>query len=322
MGLLQPDGLWPPDIELVREQLDELLHVRKAAGRELTLSVICKGVGLSPKSAALISDFLHHKERGDVAGLGEKLHNFVQQERARDTDKLPDIPFCETEQAARIMEAVAYAHKFLQFTAVIAPSGCSKTTTITELKRRDATLIVLKVNPNTGANGLLRMLCSAIGELPTGLGAACYEKARKRLTNSRRCILVDNAHWLPVKAIHTLCALQEEAQIGVVICGIPTLKKWIEIGGDEELEQIASRVDGQTWIAPKFSEDDVILLLKSVLKSDDQVEAVLAYLKEDPQRLSSARRLTNALKKAVKLCEKKKVPVTAEILKRVFARAA
>lgn len=317
-SILQENGLWPREIELICEQFDRLLAQRKQQGRPLSLAAIGKSVDRSP---SMISDFLNHKERGDVGGLAERIKNFLDLEQARETSKQITIPFCETQQARGITEAVNYAHRYGEMTAVICKSGDGKSRTLEELQRRDRTLIIVNANVMMSPQGLMRELCEAIRQPSTGLGMACLKRVRAILTDSGRCLIVDEAHDLQLKALHILRSLHNDTHIGLVLCGISTMRKWLT-GHNDELEQIARRVAGNIWNVPDFGEDDAMLMLRATMQNEAQVEEALEFLRQEPRSLSSAGRLAIALRKAVRFAEKKKTKITVELLKRAFKEAA
>jgi DNA transposition AAA+ family ATPase len=317
-SILQPNGLWPREIELICEQFDRLLAQRKQQGRPLSLAKVAQAVD---RSASMLSDFVNHKERGDVAGLAERIKNFLELEQSRDQSRAVTIPFCDTQQAKAITQAVHTAHRFGEMVAVVCKSGDGKSRTLEELQSRDRTLIIVNANVMMGPQGLMRDICEAIRQPITGLGIACYKRARSILTDSGRCLIVDDAHDLQLKALHILRSFQNDTRIGLVLCGISTMRKWLT-GHNDEMEQIARRVAGNIWTVPEFGEDDALLMLRATMPNEAQVEAALEFLRQEPRSLSSAGRLAVALRKAVRLAEKKKAHVTVELLKRILKEAA
>jgi DNA transposition AAA+ family ATPase len=317
MSVLLPNGFWPAPIEFVRDELAKLIASRKERGRPLSMRAIEKSIG---RSASMVSDFLNHKARGDVLEFVERLKQFLEVEHARESNKLLNIPFCETQQAQALMQAVEVAHRWQRMAAVLLPSGCGKTRTIHELQRRDRTLLVVRTNVMMGPHGLLRAICEESMEPSSGLGSACYKRALAKLRDSGRCLIIDDAHDLSLKALHVVRSFQEDSGIGLVLCGITTLKRYLT-GYTDELEQLASRLEGRIWTPPSFGEDDILLLLKACM-DEDQVDTALEVLRQDPRAMTNARRLVSALEIAHKSAEKKKSKVTVEFLRRALKDAA
>lgn len=310
-------GLYPPDIELVRERLLRLQTAREAQGRKLSLTQIGHAVD---RSAATISNFLHRKDLGNVQELAARLAAYVDREEAKDAGGLLKIPFVETRQAAVTFEALQFASRFGRLVAVVGPPGLGKSRTIAEAVRRDPSLIVLQASGILGASGVLQELCEALRETDRGLLRALQKRIRARLTGSGRCVIVDDAHTLGFRALDTLRTIYDQTGVGMVLVGIRALRRSL-CGVSEELEQLASRVAGRIWELPELNEADLALLLGACMRESD-VEAALELLGRDPQVLSSARRACNVLEIAGKVAEKGGGPVTLAHLKAALKLAA
>ncbi len=299
MAVLLPNGLYPPEIELVVEQVRKLINRCERAGKKLSFAHLAAGIG---KSASTVSNFLNHKDSGNVDDTAARLKAYVERELARLDGGLPSIPFCETRQARKMMDAVAFAHRYRRMVAVIAPSGLGKSRTIEELRRRDPSILAIRASVIHGASGILKDLCDELQLPDTGLLRALYKRIKARLAGSSRCLIVDDAHDLSLHSLHFLRTLFDDLDIGVVLVGITTLRRWLT-GTNDELEQLASRVSGRIWELPEFTEQDVRLLLEAVMAKPD-VDAALSLFKQDPRTLVSARRVAYALETAGRASEK------------------
>jgi DNA transposition AAA+ family ATPase len=296
---MQPSGLYPHEIELVRERLLRLMEKRDTQGRPLSLKQMGLAVDRSP---ATLSNFLHRKDRGDIQDLAERLKAYLDREEAKDAGGLLEVPFVETRQALALMEAVQFAHRYSRMGAVVGGPGFGKSRTIAELVARDKSLIVMQASCVLGVSGVLQELCSEIRESEKGLLRALQKRIKARLAGSGRCIIVDDAHTLTFRALDVLRTIYDQTKIGMVLVGIRALKRQL-VGTSEELEQLASRVSGRIWELPDFNEADLALLLEAVVRPDD-LEAAMDLIKRDPQTQGSARRVCNALEIAGKLAER------------------
>jgi DNA transposition AAA+ family ATPase len=309
--------LYSPDIEFIRERVLKLIDHREAKGRPLTQSDIARAVGMS---AATVSNFLNHKDLGDVPKIAVALKAYVEREESKDDGGLIKVPFVETRQAKTMAKAIDFCHRFGRMGAVLGGSGFGKSRAIEEAVRLDPSLIVLHGWNRLGSSGVLQDLCEAIKVSDKGLLRALMKRIKARLTQSERCLIVDDAHTLAFGALDTLRHIYDQTGVGVLLVGIGSLRRHL-IGSSEETEQIASRVSGRLWEMPDITEDDVRLILGGVLPDPDTDQA-MELLKRDPQLLSSARRLGNFIEIAGVLSKKNNGRMTVEHIRQAMRLAA
>jgi len=309
--------LYPPEIELIVERLMRLQDARAAKGRTLSQSDIALGIGMSPAS---VSNFLHHKDVGDYHSIAKALKAYVEREELKDEGGLLKIPFAETRQARKLLEAYTFSLQFNRLVAVVGGAGFGKTRSIQELQHRDRSLIVVTAWSRLGASGVLQELCEAIKVSDKGLLRALMKRLKHRLTGSGRCLIIDDAHTLSFGALDVLRYVYDQTGIGMVLVGIHALRRHL-IGTDEQTEQLASRVAGRIWELPEIHADDVQKILAGTM-SDREVEAAMKLLGRDEQLISSPRRLGNVLEVAGALAHKAKSPLTIEHLTKALKVAA
>lgn len=283
-------SLYHHDVELTRERLVDLMVRREGKGKILSQADVARGIGMSP---ATISNFLNHKEVGDLDKLAASLKAYVEREEARDEGTLLKLPFVETRQAKAVMKAVGFCHKFGQLAALIGGSGWGKTRTIQEIVNRDRSIILLDAW-HVGDKAILQMLCEALRVHETGGKTALMKRILARLANSGRCIIVDEAHTLPFGSLDALRHVYDMTGVGMLLVGISELKRHLT-GTSEKFEQLASRVSGRITDLPAIMESDLVQILRAVLRESD-IEPVMNMLRQDPLLLTSVRRMTNFLK--------------------------
>jgi len=291
-------GLFPPHLELIRERLIKLVEKREAKGRPLSLKQIGMGIDYS---AGAISNFLHRKDIGNVEEIGARIKTYLDREETKETAGLLHVPFVETRQAKKVLQAVQFAQQYGRLVALIGGPGLGKTRSIQQALEADKTAILIQASGIMGPSGVLQDLCDAIGESSTGKLVACLKRIRARLSGSGRCIIVDDAHCLSYKALDVLRTIYDQTGCGVVLAGIKGLKRLLT-GTSEEYEQLASRVSGRIFELPEFNESDLALLLEAIVHPSDH-EAVMELLGADPRTAGSPRRACNVLEVAGRLAE-------------------
>ena len=310
-------GLYSPDIELIRERLLHLLDRRNQQGRPLSQNEVAKSLGVS---AASMSNFVNHRDVGDVAKLAVGLKAFVEREEAKDEASLLKLPFVHTRQAKEMMRAIQFCHRFGRMAAVLGGSGWGKSRAIQEVVTQDPKIIVLKAWNRMGASGVLQDLCETLTVSESGLLRALMKRIKARLTGSGRCIIVDDAHTLSFGALDVLRHIYDETGVGMLLVGIDKLKRYL-VGTSDELEQIASRVSGRIWQLPEIRESDLVLILRAVMR-ESEVETALKMLRGDPQLLGSVRRMSNFLEIAGALAQKSGGVLTMDHLRQALKHAA
>lgn len=290
--------LFPPHLELIRERTLKLVEKREAKGRPLSLKQIGMGIDYS---AGAISNFLHRKDIGNVEEIGARLKTYLDREEAKDDAGLMHIPFVETRQAKKVLQAVQFAQQYGRLVAVIGGPGQGKTRSFRQALEADKTAILLRANCVMGPSGVLQELCDEIGESSTGKLVACLKRIRARLSGSGRCIIIDDAHELSEKAFGILRTIYDQTGCGMVLGGIKGLER-ILTGTNEVYEQLASRVSGRIFKLPEFNEADLALLTEVAVSPGDH-EAVMALLGDDPRTAGSPRRACNVLEVAGRLAE-------------------
>jgi len=313
--------LYTPEIELIRERVLRLQDHRAEKGRPLSQGDIALAIGMS---AATVSHFLNHKEQGDVEKVAGLLKHLVEREEVRDESGLVKIPFVETRQAKKFVEAYTFCHQYGRMAAVLGGSGFGKSRTIAELVARDRSLIVIRAWGQLGASGVVQDLCEAIRVSERGLQRALMKRIKARLCPGGRpvgrCLIIDDAHTLRFAALDALRYIYDETSIGLLLVGIHALRRHL-VGISEETEQLASRVSGRIWELPEVSERDVEKILRAVMHERD-VEAAMAMLHKDPQLLASHRRTGNFLEIAGSFAKKGNGTITLDHLRQAMRIAA
>ncbi|MDT7040836.1 AAA family ATPase [Candidatus Nitronereus thalassa] len=294
-------GLYTPEIELVLEQGRKLLDQRSAEGRALSYGKIAKDLGMS---AASVSNFFNRKQVGDVKKLADLLKHFIERERARDEASLLTVPFTDTRQAKKMMQALQFAHQYHRLVAVVSPPGTGKSTTVQEAQRRDPSIVRVHAANFFGPTATLQEMCEELREPQTGTSRALMKRIRAKLKGTGRLLVIDDAHKLRPNALDTVQTVYDQTGIGIVLFGTRELKR-ILTAIDERSEQMASRVAGRIWEIPEVDRNDLALILGAVMP-EDHVEEALHLLEDDPSTLTSPRRLGNVIEIAGRLAQKHK----------------
>jgi len=312
--------IYPPELELIVERLERLRDDRASKGRSLTYDAIGQSIGVS---AATVSNFINHKdpENSKLRELAQTLKVYIDREVLKDSAGMMKLPFAETRQAGTLVRAYQYALQFNRLVVVIGHSGFGKSRTIEELRARDASLIKVVAWGQMGASGLLKELCGAVKESERGLQTALMKRLRYRLKDSGRVVIIDDAHTLKFAALDTLRYLYDQTGVGMMLVGIPSLKRHL-IATNDETEQLASRVSGgRIFEMPDLNEHDVRKILDVAMPARE-AERAFALMAHDEQLMSSARRVGNILEMASVYAKKNEGKMLFEHVEKAVRAAA
>jgi hypothetical protein len=310
--------LYDRNTEIILERVLNLMNRREAQSRPLSQAQIAGACGVSP---ATVSNFLNRKDLGDVEKIAALLKSYIEREEAKDEGGLLRVPFVETGPAKTMLARIHYCHTYQRMGALIGGAGIGKTTTIRQAVKRDPSLIVMTAWGNLGAAGVIQELCEAVKVGDRGSLRALMKRLRHKLQDKGRCVVVDDAHTLTFKALDILRHVYDVTGTGIVLVGIPTLRRHL-VGANDELEQLASRVGSRLWELPEFTLDDARLFF-GALMSERDTQTAMSLLADDPRSTSSGRWLGDVIEIAGLFAKKRgHGAIGVEDLKRAIKAAA
>lgn len=229
-------------------------------------------------SAPALSQWLRGVYKGDVPGIDRKVARFLGLEAQRaDTGVVALGQFRETSVAEAVFAVCEYVQKHRSIGVVVGEAGMGKTMALKEYASRAPEALYLRC---TTAHGSPSALLATLGqklrmpEMSLGLGLArLLDRMLARLTGSGRMLILDEAQLLSIKAIETLRALHDEADVAMVWAGNGDVYRRVGVGsGRAEFAQIYSRVAFYQDVPLGATPTDVAKLVGQV------PDAVLRYL--------------------------------------------
>ncbi len=311
--------LYATDLELIVERVEKLREKLAGAGRAVSYDDLGKAVGLS---GATVFNFLKRKDPSNskLKEHGEALRAWVEREELKAEHGMLRIPFAETRQAQRFIEAYQFAQRYNKLVAVLGHSGFGKTRAIEELRRRDRTLITVTAWSQIGASGLLKELCEETASPTKGLQIALMKRLRHKLTGSNRVVIIDDAHTLKFNALDVLRYLYDQTGIGMVLSGIGGLRRHL-VGTSDETEQLASRVSGRIFELPDLNGEDVHKILVAAMGARE-AERAFGLIERHETIMASARRLGNVLEMASAFAHRAKADLSVDHVTKALKVAA
>ncbi|MDD6910958.1 AAA family ATPase [Actinobacillus minor] len=258
-------------------------------------------------SVATVSLYLKGEYNGNVSDIDRKVDELIERDKAKVVEAKYNAAFVPTLAARRGMEIMRFAHVEGEIKVIFGAAGLGKTEMLKQYAKENHSAVLLSVNPTFNAKVLLRKLAEGIGANTQGTNADLFDNIVNKLAGSERVILVDEAEYLPTKALELLRRINDDSKVGVVLVGMPRLLINLR-GKNNELAQLYSRVGFACDLGNALSEEDLGLLAESALGTSE-FNAPLIKASN-----GNARRLSKLMRGVVRSSEINQTPISKELV--------
>ncbi len=240
---------------------------------------------MSDISAATLSAVLSGRYSGNVSEIAKKVYAVIERERGKQATEIKKVSFVETSIFQAMSSAMNIAQADTQIIVFTGEAGIGKTESIKAYIEENPSAILIEADPCYNVNSILEEIADALGFEARGRKDKVEKEIIRRIKNTNRLIIVDEAEYLPAKALDILRRIHDKAQVPLALVGMPRLVKNISGVGDK-YKQISSRMyhiklSGITL-------DDVKLIASTVIEkiSDDMVKLLFNLCKANARLLS------------------------------------
>ncbi len=286
--------------EQVRADLSAMMEQQK-----VSLNAISKAVGISTSA---ISQWLAGKYAGDSAKVAEAGSQFLQRQRERKQRPKRTIRFAITSAVRKYWEAAKLCHLDGEIGIVSGDAGLGKTEAASEYARRNSDVILIEVDLGYTAKVLFKELHRKLGMNGIGDISDLKDDVIKKLRNSGRLIIVDEAEHLPYRALELLRRLNDKAGVGLLLTGMPRLINNLR-GKKGEFAQLYSRVGVHVRLLP-LTQHDADEIVKSLLP-DASASVCKAYYEAST---GNTRVLAKLLMRSLRVAEINSAKITPELV--------
>lgn len=218
-------------------------------------SALARAIGASP---ALISQLRAGTYKGDVALWSKKINDYIKnyQDKTSTTQKRiyksKDYKMCEFV----CNECINANPANERIALIVGVAGSGKTTFIKEYIKDKPQAILIESTAHTSASVLLSDLIDELKITDSLTGLANKLKAViKHLKNSNRFLIVDEAEYLPLRALEDLRRIADLASVPLILVGTLDLQKNL-LGKNKEHKQLYSRISGK-WCLRGLKRDEI-----------------------------------------------------------------
>lgn len=275
----------------------------------VSISRVGSMLGLSGSTVSL---WLADKYAGDVGKISTAIERFLerQHERVRSRRRKREDKFVWTSAAKKFTGAAKIAHDECVIGVVIGAAGVGKTMACRKYAGENPGVIFIELDPTYTKRALLIEIHRACGGSGTGSDRSIMADIIDRLSGSERLIIIDEADLLSVKSVDILRRINEFANVGLLMVGLPRLYEIIR-GVAAQYEKLWSRVDVIVTLG-KASENDAEELVKQYVPKADGITKVFKELGKSNPRL-----ISKLLRRATALAEQNGSSVDEELVRSV-----
>lgn len=298
------------------QDYDEALHERFLLWMEYTgnsASVVARMIN---RSGALVSQYKNKKYQGSIPEIEKDIVQLLRRHEDLEFTVRPDV-FCNTGPAKLIWEVIQFCDEQQDMGIAVGPAGIGKTETCNEYFRRNRSTVFITADIATRAVGaVLYMLAKKVGGTKRQKSnSALLHSIIERLKDSRRLVLVDEAHFLTWEAFEVIRKIHDCAKVGVAYVGMERLYDQMR-GGDTRamlFDQIHSRIAIKRDDL-KIKKADVKLIAETL--SPGLNKECINFLFSKAQGKGKLRTVSKLLKVATKRHKEFGEPMGLSLLKR------
>lgn len=261
----------------------------------LTQSMLARSLGVS---SSAISQYLKGVYKGDIAGLEERIGDFMNNYNNKDVvEELKVVKTADLKMAHFILDECIVGN---EMAIVYGKAGCGKTTAIKEFVKTHPEAVLIEAIPGMQIRSVLSLICEKIGIQSLSNTEAMIIDIANELKRREAILIIDEAENLTTKTLEAIRRIWDFSGVPTALVGTPALLTNLK-GRNGELLQLYSRISG-VWEFKGLNDEDFKALFN---ESADAIKSITKHL----------RRAVNIYKKAIRFAKMKNEPINAGHIK-------
>lgn len=289
--------------------LNEIKSLHKSG---ISLTKIGTSIGYT---GATISLYVNEKYRGDVPKIEHALKAYLKNIQLRKNLKQYKPVFCDLQNSRQVFASCKMAHVDKVMNVIISDSGLGKTEALKEYTKRYPTSILVEVDATYTTKRLFSVIHQKLGRSGRGVLGDIYSDCVDSLKKTDILLIIDEAEYLPKKALELIRRVYDKAEIGIVLSGMPILLQNIR-GLHSEYRQIFTRIAASMKLSP-FNKEDVkkIACVQLGLRPFENVndKTIIETLYSECRR--NGRTLSMLIFQCIRISESQSVDISPELIK-------
>lgn len=297
------------------------LHYDPDLHERFVFWMTCKGISqariasMIGRSGAAISQYVNRKFEGNLTEFEKDIASLLKREEDANFP-VRDPSFCLTSASRKIWTVLQSCAQDCDMGIVVGPAGCGKTATFQEFKRQYRHTILVTADVTVRSVGAILVLISKQLEgvnRNSGTYSALLQKICEHLKNSRRLLVVDEAHFLSWEGFEAVRKINDCGGVGVVFAGQEKLYEQMRGGRRAfQWDQIYSRIGVRCHIRD-IEKEDVTMLVDNLCPEIDKKCREFLYNKAAGK--GKFRIMTKLLQRAQRVALRENQGVSMDLLK-------
>lgn len=257
----------------IRAELRELMD-----SHNYSTAFVANATGLAKST---ISMWLNGNYNGKNDKITDAMNNFIQREKERSVEN--DLPFVDISIVKYVSEIGRLCHTQGKIGVCVGRAGLGKTVAVKKYTKDFQDSILIESDSGYTAKSLLKEIHRRLGLSSKGSVYDLMDEVVRKLNQSGRLLIVDEAENLPYRALEITRRIHDKTGVGVLLIGRSILLENLK-GYNNQYDQLYSRVK-YTKIIDRLLIQDVIKILESIGQDTKLAEIYLLYSDGNTRRL-------------------------------------
>ena len=257
----------------IRAELRELMD-----SHNYSTAFVANATGLAKST---ISMWLNGNYNGKNDKITDAMNNFIQREKERSVEN--DLPFVDISIVKYVSEIGRLCHTQGKIGVCVGRAGLGKTVALKKYTKDFQDSILIESDSGYTAKSLLKEIHRRLGLSGKGSVYDLMDEVVRKLNQSGRLLIVDEAENLPYRALEITRRIHDKTGVGVLLIGRSILLENLK-GYNNQYDQLYSRVK-YTKIIDRLLIQDVIKILESIGQDTKLAETYLLYSDGNTRRL-------------------------------------
>lgn len=257
----------------IRAELRELMD-----SHNYSTAFVANATGLAKST---ISMWLNGNYNGKNDKITDAMNNFIQREKERSVEN--DLPFVDISIVKYVSEIGRLCHTQGKIGVCVGRAGLGKTVAVKKYTKDFQDSILIESDSGYTAKSLLKEIHRRLGLSGKGFVYDLMDEVVRKLNQSGRLLIVDEAENLPYRALEITRRIHDKTGVGVLLIGRSILLENLK-GYNNQYDQLYSRVK-YTKIIDRLLIQDVIKILESIGQDTKLAETYLLYSDGNTRRL-------------------------------------
>lgn len=257
----------------IRAELRELMD-----SHNYSTAFVANATGLAKST---ISMWLNGNYNGKNDKITDAMNNFIQREKERSVEN--DLPFVDISIVKYVSEIGRLCHTQGKIGVCVGRAGLGKTVAVKKYTKDFQDSILIESDSGYTAKSLLKEIHRRLGLSGKGSVYDLMDEVVRKLNQSGRLLIVDEAENLPYRALEITRRIHDKTGVGVLLIGRSILLENLK-GYNNQYDQLYSRVK-YTKIIDRLLIQDVIKILEPIGQDTKLAETYLLYSDGNTRRL-------------------------------------